>query len=87
MTPRRKRESIMTITEQFKAKRCVFSVECFPPKQTTQLEKLQSALREMGGLHPDFISVTFRAVRPAASPRWKWRTSSRRNWASRRWPI
>ena len=51
----------MTITELFKTKRCVFSVECFPPKQTTQLEKLQAALRAMGLLHPDFISVTFGA--------------------------
>lgn len=51
----------MTIMELFKAKRCVFSVECFPPKQTTQLEKLQATLREMGRLHPDFISVTFGA--------------------------
>ena len=31
----------MTITEQFKAKRCVFSIECFPPKQTTQMDKLK----------------------------------------------
>ena len=30
----------MTITEQFKAKRCVFSIECFPPKQITQMDKL-----------------------------------------------
>lgn len=51
----------MKITEQFKAKRCVFSIECFPPKQTTQMEKLRATLHEMKKLHPDFISVTFGA--------------------------
>lgn len=47
----------MTITEQFKAKRCVFSIECFPPKQTTQMDKLRAALQAMGALHPDFIKI------------------------------
>lgn len=51
----------MTITEQFKNKRCVFSIECFPPKQTTQMEKMRETLRQMSALHPDFISVTFGA--------------------------
>ncbi len=35
----------MTITEQFKAKRCVFSIECFPPRQTTQMDKLKANLQ------------------------------------------
>lgn len=51
----------MKITEQFKTKRCVFSIECFPPKQTTQMEKLRATLHEMKKLEPDFISVTFGA--------------------------
>lgn len=51
----------MKITEQFKAKRCVFSIECFPPKQTTQMEKMRTTLQEMSRLTPDFISVTFGA--------------------------
>ena len=51
----------MTITEQFKAKRCVFSIECFPPKQTTQMEKLKDTLRQMQAMAPGFISVTFGA--------------------------
>ena len=51
----------MTITEQFKAKRCVFSIECFPPKQTTQMDKLKDTLRQMQALNPGFISVTFGA--------------------------
>ena len=51
----------MTITEQFKAKRCVFSIECFPPKQTTQMEKLKDTLRQMQAMDPGFISVTFGA--------------------------
>ena len=51
----------MTITEQFKAKRCVFSIECFPPKQTTQMDKMKTTLQSMRALNPDFISVTFGA--------------------------
>ena len=51
----------MTITEQFKAKRCVFSIECFPPKQTNQMDKLKDTLRQMQALNPGFISVTFGA--------------------------
>lgn len=51
----------MTITEKFKAKRCVFSLECFPPKQTIHMEKLRATLHEMKKLTPDFISVTFGA--------------------------
>ena len=51
----------MKIIEEFKAKRCVFSIECFPPKQTTQMEKLRATLHEMSRLKPDFISVTFGA--------------------------
>ena len=51
----------MTITEQFKAKRCVFSIECFPPKQTTQMDKLKATLQQMQTLNPGFISVTFGA--------------------------
>lgn len=51
----------MTITEQFKTKRCVFSIECFPPKQTTQMDKLKDTLQKMQALTPGFISVTFGA--------------------------
>ena len=51
----------MTITEQFKAKRCVFSIECFPPKQITQMDKLKDTLRQMQAMDPGFISVTFGA--------------------------
>lgn len=51
----------MKITEQFKVKRCVFSIECFPPKQTTLMEKMRASLQEMSHLKPDFISVTFGA--------------------------
>lgn len=51
----------MKIVDQFKAKRCVFSIECFPPKQTTQMDKLRATLFAMKALAPDFISVTFGA--------------------------
>ena len=51
----------MKIVDQYKAKRCVFSIECFPPKQTTQMDKLRATLFAMKDLAPDFISVTFGA--------------------------
>ena len=51
----------MTITEKFQNKRCVFSIECFPPKQTTQMDKLKATLQQMQTLNPGFISVTFGA--------------------------
>ena len=51
----------MTITEKFQNKRCVFSIECFPPKQTTQMDKLKDTLQKMQALTPGFISVTFGA--------------------------
>lgn len=51
----------MKIVDQFKAKRCVFSIECFPPKQTTQMDKLRATLFAMKDLAPNFISVTFGA--------------------------
>lgn len=51
----------MNISQMFKHKTCVFSIECFPPKQTTQFAAMQQTLRRMGDLHPDFISVTYGA--------------------------
>lgn len=51
----------MTITEQYKTKRCVYSIECFPPKQTASMEKLKETLGQMAQTKPDYISVTFGA--------------------------
>ncbi len=50
-----------TIAETFQTKRCVFSIECFPPKQTTNFDKMKQNLARMRDLRPDFISVTFGA--------------------------
>lgn len=50
-----------TITESFKTKRCVFSIECFPPKQTTNFDRMKLSLQKMAALRPDFVSVTFGA--------------------------
>ena len=56
----------MTITEQFKAKRCVFSIECFPPRQTTQMDKLKTTLQQMQTLNPgSSASPSARAALPA----------------------
>ncbi len=51
----------MKISELFQNKSCVFSIECFPPKQTTQFAAMQQTLRRMKELSPDFISVTYGA--------------------------
>ena len=51
----------MQISQMFRRKPCVFSIECFPPKQTTRFAAMQDTLRAMQALHPDFISVTYGA--------------------------
>lgn len=51
----------MKLCEMFKQKPCVFSIECFPPKQAANYPKMQATLRQMAALHPDFISVTYGA--------------------------
>ena len=48
----------MYIRQMFAQKPCVFSIECVPPKQVENYEKMQKTLLRMGQLHPDFISVT-----------------------------
>lgn len=50
-----------TIRETFAQKRCVFSIECFPPKQTTNFDKMKSSLQRLVDLKPDFVSVTYGA--------------------------
>ncbi|MDD4851517.1 MAG: methylenetetrahydrofolate reductase, partial [Gemmiger sp.] len=51
----------MQIDTLFHQQSCVFSIECFPPKQTTNFAKMQDTLRSMAKLHPGFISVTYGA--------------------------
>ena len=50
-----------TIAQLFQEKSCVFSIECFPPKQTTKFADMQQTLRRMKELHPDFVSFTYGA--------------------------
>lgn len=50
-----------SLSPLFSQKRCVFSIECFPPKQTTKFPAMQQTLRSMKDLRPDFISVTYGA--------------------------
>ena len=47
----------MYIRQMFAQKPCVFSIECFPPKQVENYEKMKKTLLRMGQLHPDFINV------------------------------
>ena len=52
----------MTITEQFKTKRCVLTNRTLSPEAaTTQMDKLKDTLQKMQALTPGFISVTFGA--------------------------
>lgn len=51
----------MQISQMFKQKSCVFSIECFPPKQTQNFARMKDTLRTMSALAPDFISVTYGA--------------------------
>lgn len=51
----------MQIDKLFKTKRAVFSIEVFPPKQTTPIENIYPTLERLSALSPDFISVTYSA--------------------------
>lgn len=48
----------MFIRKNFAEKRCVLSVEVFPPKQVANWEKFQGTLRRMKTIDPAFVSVT-----------------------------
>lgn len=50
----------MKVRDLFKDK-TVFSFEVFPPKKTSTVDVIYQTLDELGGLKPDFISVTFGA--------------------------
>lgn len=50
----------MKIKDIFKEK-TVFSFEVFPPKSTSSVDVIYQTLDELGGLNPDFISVTYSA--------------------------
>lgn len=54
----------MLFSEYYKygEKKPVISFEIFPPKTETGLENLDSTLRELVGLGPDFITVTYGAM-------------------------
>jgi methylenetetrahydrofolate reductase (NADPH) len=50
----------MKLAELFKTKQ-VLSFEVFPPKPTDSVETIFSTIKELKGLQPDFISVTYGA--------------------------
>ncbi len=51
----------MYISDIFKNKKFVFSLEVFPPKKDSGIETIYSTLDELSGIKPDFISVTYGA--------------------------
>ncbi len=52
----------MHIRDIFKARRTTFSFEFFPPKTDAAAEQLFSHIRELEGLKPAFVSVTYGAA-------------------------
>ncbi len=52
----------MFISEMFRERACLFSIEVFPPKKEGAVQAvLYPALKAMSALKPDFISVTYGA--------------------------
>ncbi len=51
----------MYISDIFKQKKFVFSLEVFPPKKDSGIETIYETLDALSGIKPDFISVTYGA--------------------------
>ena len=52
----------MRLSQVFRQKECVFSIEVFPPKKNGATpESLYPTLEKLAGLSPDYISVTYGA--------------------------
>ncbi|MCR5277920.1 MAG: methylenetetrahydrofolate reductase [NAD(P)H] [Lachnospiraceae bacterium] len=51
----------MNISELFKNKNCVYSLEVFPPKKVGSIETVYNTLYGLRGLPVDYISVTYGA--------------------------
>lgn len=51
----------MKISDIMKQKDYMLSFEVFPPKATSDFAGVERATREIGALHPDYISVTYGA--------------------------
>lgn len=56
----------MKIINLFSEKKCVFSIEVFPPKQAASFDAMLQKLDALAALKPDFISVTYGAGGSAA---------------------
>ena len=57
----------MFIKDIYGGKKPVVSFEVFPPKEKTDIGSIHSAITQMSGLSPDFISVTYGAGGSAKS--------------------
>ena len=77
----------MKVTERLDARRPVFSVEFFPPKDEAGEVELWKAIRRLEPLDPAFVSVTYgaggssrdRTIRTTGriateTTLWRWRT-------------
>ncbi|MCR5762033.1 MAG: methylenetetrahydrofolate reductase [NAD(P)H] [Treponema sp.] len=51
----------MTIKQILDTKKVTFSLEVFPPKQQAKFDSVVEATKELAGLKPDFMSITYGA--------------------------
>ena len=51
----------MKITDIFASDKVTLSLEVFPPKTATAVEKVNKSVKEIAALKPDFMSVTYGA--------------------------
>lgn len=66
----------MQISQMFKRKPCVFSIECFPPKQTANFDKMRTPCAPCAPLTRILSALlTVQAAPRAAFPLWKWPNS------------
>ena len=55
------KEDSMKIPELFQHKKPIFSLEIFPPKRQSGLDKIYDTIEKLVVCNPDFISVTYGA--------------------------
>ncbi len=66
----------MNISNLFKAKKIIFSLEIFPPKKESSVNVIYNTLLKMRGLPADFISVTYGAGGSEAQRQKTWEIAS-----------
>ena len=68
----------MRISEILKTKAVTVSCELFPPKQGSELSNTRQIVREIAGLRPSFMSVTYGPAVRIPATRFRLRRRCRR---------